>query len=168
MYRKAQLVMLFIIMLASSIYCQKHASALARDTIITMNRFPNNIYILNGKKLTLPVMEWFMSDYPTSNRNIKVALVSDQMSIVGYSVGGLFAVTGLIAFRQNETLGKELFKVSIISLGSGFAFQLLSGAFKQKAVNAYNRALHTQANAKGGGVYKMGMTDKKVGLWVTF
>ncbi len=169
MYRKAQLMMLFVIVLTSKIYGQKEPSALARDTIITVHRFPNNIYLLNGKNLTLPVMDWFMSDYPRARANIKVTLVSDQMSIVGYSVGGLFAITGLIAFRQNESLGKELLKVSFISIGSGFAFQLFGGTFKQKAVEAYNDAIQAQTNAVGNGkVYKMGMNNNKIGLWVVF
>ena len=169
MYRKAQLMIIFVIVLTSKLYCQKQPSALARDTIVTIKRFPTNVYLLNGKKLTLPVMDWFMSDYPKARANIKVTLVSDQMSIVGYSVGGLFAITGLIAFRQNEPLGKELLKISGISIGSGLVFQVFGGTFKQKAVQAYNNAIQEQANATGTGkVYRMGMSSNKIGVWVVF
>ena len=126
--------------------CQTTYNKIARDTIVTKPVFLGKAYLLNGKKLTLPVMEWFMSDYPSANDAIQVASTTDQLGVVAYSIGGLFALGGGLVYQQNEELGGDLLTLSGIGLGTGFLLQLVSGGYSKKAVRNYNYEIKTLYN----------------------
>lgn len=113
----------------------------ARDTIIYRSNFLNRTYVLEGKPLTLPVMAFFMKDFPVPDNKIKMAQLTDQLCIAGYSVGSLFTIGGLMVNRQNKDLGGDLLQLGLVSIGSGLIFQIISGSFKISAVKHYNDAV---------------------------
>ncbi len=113
----------------------------ARDTIIYQSNFLNRTYLLDGKPLTLPVMAFFMKDFPVPDNKIKMAQLTDQLCIAGYSVGSLFTIGGLMVNRQNKDLGGDLLQLGLVSIGSGLIFQIISGSFKISAVKHYNEAV---------------------------
>lgn len=113
----------------------------ARDTIIYQSNFLNRTYLLDGKPLTLPVMAFFMKDFPVPDNKIKMAQLTDQLCIAGYSIGSLFAIGGLMVTRQNKDLGGDLLQLGLVSIGSGLIFQIISGSFKISAVKHYNNAV---------------------------
>jgi hypothetical protein len=114
---------------------------LVQDTIIYRTSFLNRTYLLNGKPLTLPVMAFFMKDYPSANNEIRLAQFSDQFCITGYSIGSLFTIGGLLISRQNKDLGDDLIKLGLAGIGAGLIFQVVSGNFKYKAVQNYNEEI---------------------------
>ena len=111
---------------------------IAKDTIITKSELFGSIYLLDGKKLTLPVMEWFMRDYPSSFDAIQGAVVADQLSVATYSVGSIFLLGGLLINRQDQRLSNDLYVLGGISIGGGILLQGISGRFQKKAVAVYN------------------------------
>ncbi len=117
---------------------QSTYNQIARDTIVRIPAFLGSTYLLNGKKMNLQVMEWFMSDYPQVYDQIRLAVLSDQVSIVGYTFGGLFCLTGLLIHPEDQRLGNSMLKVGAVGIGSGITFQIISGNFQRKAVRAYN------------------------------
>jgi len=117
--------------------------ALASDTIIVKKSdFGTNIYLLNGKRLNLPVMKWFMSDYPNANEEIRVANLSNKLSVVGYGFGGLLVFSGIMVYERNELAGKDLLTAGGIAIGGGLFSQLFTEVFKKRAVQEYNGAIH--------------------------
>ena len=122
---------------------------LAKDTIITLRQFPRNQYLLDGKKLNLPVMQWFMTDYPAANDQMRSAVLANQLSITGYSVGSLFFLTGLFIWEDNRSLSDELLRLGGIGFGSGILFQVISQGYEKKAVRLYNRDVRL-LNQEGG------------------
>lgn len=117
----------------------------ARDTIMYRSNFLNRTYLLDGKPLTLPVMAFFMKDFPIPDHKIKLAQLTDQLCIAGYSVGSLFTIGGLLVSRQNKDLGGDLIQMGLIGIGSGLVFQVISGSFKVSAVRHYNEAVKSRA-----------------------
>ncbi len=113
----------------------------AKDTIVTVSGFPNKIYLLGGKKLSLPVMEWFMDDYPAAHDQIRVAIFGDQLSLASYTIGGVFCLSGLLIHPQNPGLGNDLLKIGGIGLGGGVISQIWSARIQRKAVNIYNKEI---------------------------
>ena len=132
-----------IALIALCLCCQAAAGQntyqnIVRDTIVTLRRFPANTYLLDGKKLNLSVMEWFMTDYPDAHDQINLCILTEQASVAGYSIGALFGLTGLLVNRQDPHLGNDLLQIGSIGIGSGIVFHLFSGGFKKKAVRYYN------------------------------
>lgn len=111
---------------------------MVQDTIFYRSSFLNRTYLLNGKPLTLPVMAFFMKDFPVANNDIQIAQLSDQLCITGYSLGSLFTIGGLMVSRQNKDLGQDLMQLGLAGVGAGLVFQLISGGFKFRAVRHYN------------------------------
>jgi hypothetical protein len=89
-------------------------------------------------------MAFFMKDFPLSHNKIKMAQLTDQLCIAGYSVGSLFTIGGLMVTRQNKELGGDLLQLGLASIGSGLLFQVISGSFKFSAVKHYNEAVKRQ------------------------
>lgn len=83
-------------------------------------------------------MDFFMRDYPVAHDQIQLAMLTDQVAIVGYSVGGLFGLTGLLVYRQDSPLANNLLKMGGIGIGTGIVFHIFTGAFKRSAVRHYN------------------------------
>ncbi|PHN08316.1 hypothetical protein CRP01_03055 [Flavilitoribacter nigricans DSM 23189 = NBRC 102662] len=145
------------------ITAQVTSNDLVRDTIIYRTNFLNRTYLLDGKPLTLPVMAFFMKDYPLPNNEIKLAQLTDQLCIAGYSIGSLFTIGGLLVSRQNKDLGGDLLQLGLVGVGSGLIFQIISGSFKLSAVRHYNEevkkyyqqktsAIRFRASADGAGI----------------
>ncbi len=111
---------------------------IVRDTIVTLRGFPTNTYLLDGKKLNLSVMDWFMSDYPAANDQINLCILTEQVSVASYSIGALFGLTGLLINQQDPHLRHDLLQLGGIGIGSGIIFHLFSGGFKRRAVRYYN------------------------------
>lgn len=91
--------------------------------------------------MTLPVMDWFMMDYPTAHDEINLALLTNQASIVGYTIGGLFGLSGLLIYQRDKALGGDLLQLGGIGIGAGITFQVFSGIFKRRAVRTYNQEI---------------------------
>lgn len=154
MWRKLLTLLLFmqLMQVASG---QNMYRSIASDTIITVRSFPTNIYLLDGKKLNLPVMDFFMSDCAAAHDQLRFAMLSNQLAAAGYSIGTLFGLTGLLVNRQSPQLGGNLLQIGGVGIGTGFLFQVFSNKFKKKAVRLYNedvRALHKVKNKAGFGV----------------
>ena len=82
--------------------------SISQDTILRLNNGMGYDYYMSGRKINLAVMEWYMHDFPSAKKDIHTAVVSDQLSVAGYSVGSLFTVTGLLVFEPNQKLGSDL------------------------------------------------------------
>lgn len=108
------------------------------DTILYRSNFLNRTYLLDGKPLTLPVMAFFMRDFPTANRDVKMAQLADQLCITGYSLGSLFTIGGLLVSQQNRALGGDFIEMGLVGISAGLIFQVISGSFKLSAVRHYN------------------------------
>jgi hypothetical protein len=119
------------------------------DTIIARDAFLGKSYYMHGKQMDLSVMRWFMSDYVEPYDQIRLAVMTDQLSIAGYGLGGLFAFSGLFIYEDNRPLARELLKIGGISIGGGLILQIFSEAYQKKAVRLYNREiLHQFESAK--------------------
>lgn len=118
------------------------------DTILTQSAFLGNTFYLQGKPMDLSVMRWFMSDYPAPYQQIRMAVLTDQLSIAGYGLGGLFVFSGLFVYEDNLPLARELLRTGGISIGSGLLLQFLSGIYQRKAARLYNREIVTAFEQK--------------------
>lgn len=147
MWRKL-LTLFFVLLLLSALQAQNTYNIIARDTIISVSAFPSRIYLLDGKKLNLSVMDFFMQDYPAAQDQIQLAMLTDQVAIVGYSIGGLFSLTGLLVHRQDPGLGNNLLKMGGIGIGTGVVFHIFTGVFKKNAVKYYNQQVRGLYNGK--------------------
>lgn len=110
------------------------------DSILTLRHGVGATYYMKGRKMNLPIMEWFMQDHPAAKKEISGAIVADQLSVVGYTVGSIFTVTGLLVYEPNKHLGQDLMMMGGISLGVGILFQIVSGKYKKRAVDRYNES----------------------------
>lgn len=119
------------------------------DTIHIEKEFLKNSYLLHGKRMNLHVMKWFMADDPESHLEIKLAMLCDQISIVGYSIGGLFFLTGVFANERNKDLADNLYVLGGASVGGGILFQILTGVFKKNAARIYNRNIRNRRQVRG-------------------
>lgn len=160
---------LFVLALCNQIlHSQPTLSSLARDTIVAKSDFMSTTYLLNGKKLTLPVMQWFMSDYAQANDNIKVSALSTQASLAGFSIGGLFGLSGLFIYQQNERIGGDMLKIGAVGIGAGVAFQFLASAYKKRAVKSYNRAVIKSFHAQSDVHFKVELQPDGAGFRFAF
>lgn len=126
-------------------------------------------YYMSGRKINLAVMEWYMHDFPSAKKDIHTAVVSDQLSVAGYSVGSLFTVTGLLVYEPNKKLGSDLMMLGGISLGTGIIFQIVSGKYKKMAVRKYNAAMRKRKDVKAtGSVYKTQFGFSRQGFVIRF
>lgn len=122
------------------------------DTILVIKTDIGPTYYFQGRKINLPIMEWFMQDYPKARSEISTAVIADQLSVASYSVGSLFAVTSLLVYEPNKLLGKDLLTLGGITLGAGIIFQIVSGNFKRKAVHHYNKEVKMRRMKATGGL----------------
>ncbi len=111
------------------------------DSILTLRHGVGATYYMKGRKMNLPIMEWFMQDHPAAKKEISGAIVADQFSVVGYTVGSIFTITGLLVYEPNKHLGQDLMMMGGISLGAGILFQIVSGKYKKRAVERYNESI---------------------------
>ena len=88
-----------------------------------------------------------MQDHPAAKKEISGAIVADQLSVVGYTVGSIFTITGLLVYEPNKHLGQDLMMMGGISLGVGILFQVVSGKYKKRAVERYNEGLRKSKSA---------------------
>lgn len=146
-------ILCVLLFFCGTLSAQITSNDLLRDTIYYRSSFLNRTYLLNGKPLTLPVMAFFMKDYPEANRKISLAQLTDQLCIAGYSVGSLFTIGGLLVNRQNRDLGADLIELGLVGVGTGLIFQIISGGFKVSAVRHYNTAVKDQYRKKTSAIH---------------
>lgn len=137
---------------------------IAKDTIITKSEFVGSTYLLNGKKLSLPVMEWFMRDYPSSYDAIQPAIITDQLSVATYSVGSIFLLGGLLVNQQDRKLSSELYLLGGITISSGVLLQIISASFQKKAVELYNLEVKKSYGQARKLSLELGLIDGGVGI----
>ena len=138
---------------------------IATDTIITKDAFAGNVYLLNGKKMNLAVMSWFMSDFPKANDQIQVARISNKLTNTGYVVGGVFFLGGALAYENNRPASNDFFTVAGVAAGSALVFQMITNFFKKEAVNSYNQDIIS--------IYKNGQAldmprNNGIGFYINF
>lgn len=133
------IALVVLLLFSKEVTGQSTYQSIVRDTIIMLKSFPRNTYLLDGKKLNLSVMEWFMTDFPDAHDQINLAILTEQTGVACYSIGTLFGLTGLLVYSQDPHLGNDLLELGSIGLGTGIVFQIFSGAFKKKAVRFYNK-----------------------------
>ena len=138
---------------------------MASDTIVTKKSFAGNVYLLNGKKMNLSVMSWFMSDFPISNDKIQIANMSNRLSKLGYTVGGIFFLAGALSYENNRPASKDFFSISGASIGGSLVLQMISNFFKKESVEHYNRAI-IYIYKNGSPV--TGVEHSNIGVKVTF
>lgn len=166
MYYKLHLTLLLNLFVGLCTYAQSPYHELARDTIITRRIFLGNVYLLDGKKLNLEVMQWFMSEHPSAYDQIQVAVVADQAAAVSYTLGSLALLSGVLVGQDNEAAGRDLMLMGSGGIGGGLVFTLISGAYQRRAVSSYNNSIKQQyykrkkinysLQMKGGGVSIVG------------
>lgn len=117
---------------------QKTLDALTRDTIIRVPELFGSGYYMDGKRLNLSVMEWFMQDYPEAHIPIRGAVISDQLSLAAYATGGILLLTGVIIREDNLNVSNDLLATGMLSSGAGLVFHIIETSFKRTAVERYN------------------------------
>lgn len=145
-----------------TIKAQPTYQKIAGDTIvITHNDFGVNVYLLDGKKLNLPVMKWFMSDYPAAYSNIKLASATQSVSNFGYGMGGVLLFSGFLIDKKNRPARKEFFTLGALFTGGGLIVQIVAELFKFSAVEAYNgeiKLLYQKKNQVNLGLDNYGLS----------
>ena len=141
MYLKIIAFGVMLLVIRPPVKGQKTHFQLAQDTIVTQKNFPGNYYLMNGRKLTLPVMQWLMTDYPEANTEIRLAVAADNLSIGGYVFGGVFIFGGFLVSQEDQNLGKTMYTLGGIGIGTGILLHIISANFQRKAVHAYNKGV---------------------------
>ncbi|MEL7123623.1 MAG: hypothetical protein AAFO07_29545 [Bacteroidota bacterium] len=149
---KTSCLLIIIGMLAfglhQNVIAQVPLSTLTQDTIVQLPTFLNTTYLLDGKRLTPQVMEWFMKDVPSAHENIRLSMISDQISITGYTLGSLFVLSSFFIPDENAKTSRNLRTVGGISILSGICLQIVGNDFKKKSVNQYNQSIKALHQAK--------------------
>lgn len=135
---KKLLCLAFAVVVCFPIAGQTTYQQIAKDTIVQIPGFLGKTYLLDGKKLNLSVMEWFMSDYAEAHEQMRAAVLTDQLSIVSYSFGGLMCIAGILTRSENRSLSNDLFTIGGIGVAGGITLQVISGSFQRRAVESYN------------------------------
>lgn len=156
------------VLLWLSLSGQPTYNSLAQDTIITKRGLLSNIYLLDGKRLTLEVMEFFMADHPSAHSQIKVAQTTEQLSIVGYGLGSIFLLGGALLHDDNPGLSRDLFFYGGVGMGSGLIFQIISNNYQKNAVFLYNQGIKSQYRNKSSAALYMGTQHGKAVVLVRF
>jgi len=139
------------------------------DSILTLKHGVGATYYMKGRKVNLPIMEWFMQDSPAAKKEISAAIVADQLSVVGYTVGSVFTITGLLVYEPNQRLGQDLMMMGGVSLGAGILFQIISGKYKKRAVERYNKSIREdRASLLKGISFKLDFTGEGTQLLIGF
>ena len=133
---------------------------ISRDTIVKRQELLGNAFYLDGKRLNLAVMEWFMSDYPEAYSPIRGAVISDQLSVATYATGGLFVLTGVLIREDDLNLSNDMLKLGILAGAAGVVFQVIEIAFKKNAVNKYNECIRKH-HARDSGI-RVGVDASRV------
>ena len=136
MYEKI-LLLSFVFILASG--QENYAQISKPDTILTQPGFLGNTYLLDGKKMNLHVLKWFMQEYPLAHEEIQAAAFSDQLSAFGYTVGGILFFSGFFLYETNRPLSRDLLAYGTYGIGGGLLFQFVAGRYEKKAVRIYNQ-----------------------------
>jgi hypothetical protein len=135
---KKLLCFAFAVVLYFPIEGQTTYQQIAKDTIVQIPGLLGKTYLLDGKKLNLSVMEWFMTDYPEAHEQVRAAVVTDQLSIVSYTFGGLMGIAGILTRSENRSLSNDLLTIGGVGVGGGITLQIISGSFQRRAVHSYN------------------------------
>ena len=141
-------------------FSQSPYHEMAKDTIITRPILFGNAYLLDGKRLNIQVMQWFMTDHPFAHDQIRVSVVSGQMAAVGYTVGGMIFLGGLLVWQDDKAAGKDLMLMGGAGIGAGLFFSIISGGHQRKAVQLYNEDIKRYYDSSAGLEWQFGFSGK--------
>lgn len=128
----------FFLLLWTATRAQRTYNSISRDTIVTINGAFGNQYVLDGKKLNLPVMQWFMTGHPDAYNQVRVANITDQLSLASYTAAGVLLLSGVLIFGNDPNTSRDFYLYGGIAFGSGILLQVFSNSHKKKAVMFYN------------------------------
>ncbi|MCB0560284.1 MAG: hypothetical protein H6573_33140 [Lewinellaceae bacterium] len=137
---------------------------MAKDTIITRPLFFGNAYLLDGKRLNIQVMQWFMTDHPLAHDQIRVSVVSGQMAGVGYTVGGMIFLGGLLVGQDDRAAGEDLMLMGGVGIGAGLLLSIISGGHQRRAVQLYNEDIKRYFNSSAGMEWHIGFSGNGLTL----
>ena len=164
MFYKLLPIIILLLGLGSSVHTQVPYHELAKDTIISHRFLLGTTYLLDGKKLNLEVMRWFMIDHPQAYDHIQAALVSDQAAAIGYTIGTLSLLTGYLVSQENKAAGRDMMIIGGGSIGAGLIFTMVSRVYQKSAVQRYNKDIKKMYFKKQGIGVHLQITPAKVGL----
>lgn len=133
------LILILLLLGVLSARSQHTYREMARDTIISKPGFLGPLYLLDGKVLNLSVMDFFMAEHPDAAGQIRVAQVTDQLSVACYGLGSFILLSGILVSESNPSASRDLLLYGAIGVGSGLLFNLFSNNHQRKAVEFYNR-----------------------------
>jgi hypothetical protein len=155
----------FYLLLSSYLFGQSPYRSLEQDTIITRPGFFGNVYLLDGKRLNLQVMQWFMTGHPAAYNNIRAATATDQLAAAGYITGSLIFLSGYLISQEDRSTGNDLMLTGSLGLGAGLLLTIVSNSFQHKAVLLYNEDVR-QAGEKSG--WRMGIEQQGLVFRIRF
>lgn len=167
MYLKIIALLLLYLIASEGAKGQKIHSELGRDTIVTSKNFPGSYYVMDGRKLTLPVMQWLMHDYSEAQTEIRLAVMSENLSIGAYAIGGLFIIGGFLISEEDKNLSRAIYTWGGIGIGTGILLHVISTTFQKKAVKAYNSEVKAKYFENTPNV-KLGITNNGVMIILGF
>ncbi len=165
MLNKLLPILLFHLLLCGWLLGQGPYRPLSQDTIITRPGFLGNVYLLDGKRLNLQVMQWFMTGHPAAYNNIRAATATDQLAAAGYITGSLIFLSGYLISQEDRSTGNDLMLTGSLGLGAGLLLTIVSNSFQHKAVLLYNEDVR-QASEKVG--WQMGIEQQGLVFRVRF
>lgn len=168
MQKKLLIALAFSLFLVPVLPGQELYHHLAQDTIITRPTFFGNVYLLDGKRLNLQVMQWFMTGHPQAYDQIKVAQVTSQLAVVSFTAGGLVFLSGYLIGREDPPLGNDLMLLGGSGLGAGLLLTLVSNGYQRRAVKFYNGDIRLyHSTGKGVGLI-FGLSENGLTLKASF
>ncbi len=168
MRKKLLAIPALVLLLGQLSFGQDLYHELAQDTIVTRPAFPGKVYLLDGKRLNLQVMEWFMAGHPQAHDQIRVAGVTSQLAAVSFTAGGLVFLGGYLISQEDRAAGQGLLQIGGAGLGAGFLLTLVSSSYKHRAVEAYNSDIRQYFQEKKNVQLGLGLSGKGLTLAARF
>ena len=137
---------------------------MAKDTIITRPILFGNAYLLDGKRLNIQVMQWIMTDHPFAHDQIRVSVVSGQMAAVGYTVGGMIFLGGLLVWQDDKAAGKDLMLMGGAGIGAKPSSPPGGNLPYPEPIEYLRRPDPSTANASGSGILSIGSNTSAASL----
>ncbi|MCO6489619.1 MAG: hypothetical protein J5I98_14485 [Phaeodactylibacter sp.] len=164
MFRKLLSSITLCFLSLAGVFSQSPYHELAKDTIITRPALFGNAYLLDGKRLNIQVMQWFMTDHPLAHDQMQVAVVSDQMAAVSYTIGGIIFLGGLLIRQDNRGTGEDLMLLGGAGIGGGLLLSIISGSHQRRAVQLYNEDIKRYYNSSARVEWQFGFGEHGVTL----
>lgn len=164
MVRKLLLTIISCCVFLFSLRSQTPYHELAKDTIVTRPVFMGNTYLLDGKKLNIQVMQWFMTDHPLAHDQIRGAVLTDQLAAVSFTIGGIIFLGGVLIRQDDQGVGEDLMLMGGAGIGAGLLFSIVSGGHQHRAVQLYNEDIKRYYNPSAGVEWQFGLSGSGLTL----